>query len=326
LEAFNIRPQEVIIAVETKGGAERTARLAELAQGMPERADLFAQLVAKYDAMQAAHTAQLADVEAKLSNEYDALKLKIDATNLRANQLEVSLEKPADQRKADLDAAKTAGGALPARAKAIDDFVTAFDAYHGLKGALDDAAELKRNLQGSGVLEFHIALSSADSLSRDTYERLVKQLHTKGPRAQAGDELAWFQLDRPESYHSYPLPESFNDKQYILCWITPEKSVVNGPGLPRWAMEKAMSQQDLSGGKVVAFQLDATGGKLFQEFTGANLKKPLSAILDRKIISVATIQSAIGSNGQISGDYSTEDLKLSRQHLQRRQLAGSVGR
>ena len=50
-------------------------------------------------------------------------------------------------------------------------------------------------------------------------------------------------------------------------------------------------------------------GKTLPGFHQRNLKKMLASVLDRKVIQVATIQSAIGSNGQISGDFSEEDLR-----------------
>ena len=267
LESFNIRPQEVVDAVQQLTGAAREARLAELAQGLPARTELFKQLAQKYDAMQAAHAKQQADLEAVASNDYDALKAKIDSTNVKPDQLEVLLEKSVPVRVQQLAELKQANSALPARVKAIDQFVTAFDAYHSLKGSIDDAAELKHDLQGSGVLEFHIAVTDPyTELGPAEYDRMKEQLQKKGPRPQAGDQVAWFQLDRAENDKSGQTV-MFNDKPYVLCWITPEKSMVNGPGLPRWAMEKATIQQDPSGGQVVAFQLDATGGKLFQDFT-----------------------------------------------------------
>ena len=239
VDALNIRPQEVVSAVEQLTGPARTARLAELAQGLPTRTQLFDQLTKTYDAMQAAHAKEQADAEAVASNEYDKLKSQIEATNLRPAQLEVALEKTGDAKEKALADLKAGSAGNPDRLKVIDKFVSAFEAYKDLKGSIDDAGELKRDLQGSGVLEFHIALQNPyEELGAGEYKRMQDQLKKNGPRPQAGDEVAWFQLDRPEGYRGFP-PELFNDKQYILCWITKDKSLVNGPGMQRWAHGKS---------------------------------------------------------------------------------------
>jgi SecD/SecF fusion protein len=306
LEKLNVRRQEVVAAVEDLKGADRDARLKELAAGLPARTTLFAKLTAAYDAMQAAHAAHQADAEAKASNEYDALKDQIDTTNVKTAPLEADLEKPADQRTVELNATKAIAGVTPERNKIIDNFVAAFDAYHGLKKDLDDAGQLKRDLQGSGVLEFRIAATRGQDISEDQYQQMKQQLLTKGPRPEAGDQLAWYQVDRPEDFKRQT--ELFDGKEYILCWITPKQSMINGPGMRRWAMEK-VTQQNEDGRNVVAFQLDRVGGTLFHDLTAANVNRPLAAILDRKVVSVANIQTAIGAQGTISGDYTEDELR-----------------
>ena len=304
LEALTVRPQEVKDVVSTLTGPARVAALNELAGGIAIRTQLFAQIAQKYDAMQAAHAKQDAAAEAAASNDYDQLVSQIEATNVRPSQLEVIADKPADQRKTELDALKVASAGVPARVTAIDQFVAAYDDFRGLKGSIDDAGQLKRDLQGSGVLEFHIGISG-DDVDQATYSHLVKQLQTKGPRPQAGDELAWFQVDR-EGRHIGE--QTFNGKQYILGWITPARSMVNGPGKPEWRMEKAYVT-DEEGAKVVAFQLDSVGGRLFHDFTAANLNRQLMAVLDRSVISDAKINAVIGSSGVITGDFSEDDLR-----------------
>jgi SecD/SecF fusion protein len=306
LEELSIRPQAVVSAIEQSTGAERAAKLKELSQGLAARTKLFDQMVQTYDAMQAARAKQQAEAEATASNEYDQLKTQIDATNVKTNQLEFILEQPASLRAKSLADLKALNAGQPDRLKVIDQFVSAFDAYQPLKGSIDDAGELKRDLQGSGVLEFHIAVSGGE-ISDDEYRRMVQQLKTHGPRPEAGDEVAWFQLDKPENYHRGGQVE-FDNKQYILCWITPAKQMTNGPGLQRWQMENARAQND-EGAEVVGLKLDATGGKLFHDLTGANVKKPLAAVLDHKVISVADIQAALGSDFVITGDFSQEELQ-----------------
>ena len=310
LDSMTIRRQEVVAAVEHLTGAEQAAKLKELAAGLPVRTDLFAKLVATYNQMQAAHNAKQADTEARASNDYDKLLTQVDSTNIKPAQLEAIAKEAPAQRKVDLDAIKASVAAVPNRVAAIDTFVAASDAYLGLKSAIDDAGQLKRDLQGSGVLEFRIAANPygpGSDITPDEYHRMVHQLQTKGPRAQAGDELAWYQVDRPEGFKR--LTETFDGKQYFLCWITPKQSMINQPGKPRWAMESARRFQEPDGETVVAFTLDRAGGSQFHDFTATNINRPLAAILDRKIISVANIQSAIGTDGTITGDYTEDELR-----------------
>jgi SecD/SecF fusion protein len=316
LDKLSIRPKEVTFAIENLKGPEQAARLNELADGMDSRKTLFAKLVAAHEAMLAAHTAKNADAEALASNEYDKLVTQIESTNVKPSKLESILEEPASQRKTELDALKASAGGSPDRVKAIDQFAAAFDGYHGLKVSIDDAAQLKRDLQGSGVLEFHIAvfirppqggIEFGPGITKDVYDKMVHQLETKGPRPQAGDQFAWYQVDRTEDF-KWPTA-SFDGKEYFLCWTTPDKSMVNGPRMKRWAMREVTERQNQEGQKMVAFELDTVGGSLFYDLTKANINRPLSAILDRKVISVANIESAIGTDGTITGDYTDDELR-----------------
>ncbi|MBV8170632.1 MAG: protein translocase subunit SecD [Candidatus Eremiobacteraeota bacterium] len=60
-------------------------------------------------------------------------------------------------------------------------------------------------------------------------------------------------------------------------------------------------------GYVVNFTLNSDGAKKFYEWTSKNVGKPLPIFLDKKFISGPTIQSAIGAQGQITGNFSQED-------------------
>lgn len=63
----------------------------------------------------------------------------------------------------------------------------------------------------------------------------------------------------------------------------------------------AYPQQDQVGQLVVGFELEADAGQTFFQFTSANVGQPMSVVLDKRVISTATIQSAISDRGQISG-------------------------
>jgi len=57
----------------------------------------------------------------------------------------------------------------------------------------------------------------------------------------------------------------------------------------------------------VSFEFDEEGGKRFHELTSENIGKLLAIVLDDEVIQVASIKSAIGSKGQISGSFKSEE-------------------
>ncbi len=64
--------------------------------------------------------------------------------------------------------------------------------------------------------------------------------------------------------------------------------------------------QDDNGQPAVTFRFDATGGRRFAKATQENIGKPFAIILDNKVISAPTINTAIlGGSGIITGNYTT---------------------
>jgi SecD/SecF fusion protein len=315
LDATNINAGDVMSAIQNLTGDAREKKLAELAAGLPARTELFKKMAADADTIKRAHQQMLEDsTEATASVDLEKLKAQVDSTNLPSQKLEASLAADPKVREADLAADNAAAAGYPARQAAIANFVKASDYYRSFKGGVDDAAQLKRDLQGAGLLEFHIEAVGTDAPSAKEYQRMVQQLAAKGPKEQAGDKFAWFedgrppQKDRAGNVIVNPPGEMFNGKHYVLCLIDEAHSMVNGPGKPQWSMQHVGRQQSGTGGDVLAFRFDSIGGSVFYKFTSANIGKGLAAILDKKIVSIANINSAIGADGEISGDYSDEEL------------------
>ena len=325
LDTGNVSEGAVRAAVEQPASPARAAKLDAMVGGVASRKLLFTQLAAKYDAMQAAAAAHDADAQARASDDYDKLTALVELTNLRSSAVKQVLDLPKDARAAQLAALTQQASADPARAGALAEFVKAYDADKAVEVKVDDAAQLKRELQGSGVLEFHIVANEGNGLSGSEFERMVRQLKDKGPRPQSGDVVAWFQVDRPEDYHG-GATVPFNDKQYALCWVTKERSLVNGPGTKPWHMEQASRGTDQLGHGDVQFQFDPVGGQLFYAFTSENKGRQLAAILDRKVVSAANINDAIGSSGVISsqGGYSDAELTYLVETLNAGSLPGQL--
>lgn len=65
--------------------------------------------------------------------------------------------------------------------------------------------------------------------------------------------------------------------------------------------------QSQLGEYLVAFELDSEGSQIFAEHTAANVQKVLAIVMDNKVISSPTIQTAItGGEGTISGDFTVD--------------------
>lgn len=86
----------------------------------------------------------------------------------------------------------------------------------------------------------------------------------------------------------------------------PKKVVVTGADL---ADARATFDQQ-TGQPVVSFQFRGAGAKKFEDYTGANIGKYLTIVLDNEVISSPVIQARItGGQGQISGTFTLEEAR-----------------
>ena len=70
---------------------------------------------------------------------------------------------------------------------------------------------------------------------------------------------------------------------------------------------------DQLGGPVVAFEMNSAGADALQSFTQANVGRPMTILVDKTVISSATIQAVIADSGQISGLTAQEASELAIQ-------------
>lgn len=86
-------------------------------------------------------------------------------------------------------------------------------------------------------------------------------------------------------------------------YLVKKRVLVSGENLTR-----AGVGSDQSGRPAIDFRFDGAGARRFGEATAANLQKPFAIILDGKVISAPTIQSAITSgSGQITGNFTIQE-------------------
>jgi len=84
--------------------------------------------------------------------------------------------------------------------------------------------------------------------------------------------------------------------------LVPKKAVLGGDML-----EDARMEYDRRNRPIITFQWNSDGAKIFREFTGNNIGHRLAAIIDNKVITAPVIQSKIGRNGEITGDFTREE-------------------
>jgi preprotein translocase subunit SecD len=73
-------------------------------------------------------------------------------------------------------------------------------------------------------------------------------------------------------------------------------------------LRSAKRAQDQYGAPAVGFSFNNQGASKFERFTAANIGKRLSIVLDDRVVSVATIQDVISSDGIIHGRFTIEEV------------------
>jgi preprotein translocase subunit SecD len=100
--------------------------------------------------------------------------------------------------------------------------------------------------------------------------------------------------------------------------VTPE--VTPDPNSPVYTtivsgtdLKDAYRTTDQNGAWVVAFELNGDAADKFYDFTSQNVGNPMSIVVDKTVISTATIRNPIAGSGQISGLTGTEAETLALQ-------------
>jgi len=331
LKALNIEGRFSVEQALAKSGAEREAALDALVKGVPTRK-------VKLLALRVAHDARAADPgDADKVRAYeDAFEAVMD-TNLNVQQLnDVLALKPGPHRDQEIGKLRAKH---PAYEGLIDAYKSAYDLWARDKAALEDPSDLKRLLRGAGVLEFRI-LAERDPASPahtkaqgDPQLRLpiadfVEELERRGPRPKAGDRYRWFPIKDLKDFMNLEtdaevlnfdetmdsraqIVAKYAGRYYVLAHNDADFGLLRprAGSTKRWKLTQARPDRDYDTGRnSVSFTLDAPGGDLFGELTGANVGRQLAIVLDGEMMSHATIQSRIGQRGQITGNFSRDDV------------------
>jgi protein-export membrane protein SecD/preprotein translocase SecF subunit len=199
----------------------------------------------------------------------------------------------------------------------VDKLTEAYDEWAKNKGALEDPSDLMRLLRGQGVLEFRILaekdpanpdmIGAANSAYREPISRYTEQLAKYGPRRRSGDNFQWFRIGKPDEFKpaGNPIEADYLGTKYVLAFATPDMGLLNDR---TWQLTRAVPDRDQRGRWSVSFTLDPAGGARFEKLTEANKGHPLCILLDGEAMSAPNIQSAIREHGQITGDFTLEEV------------------
>lgn len=206
---------------------------------------------------------------------------------------------------------------LPEADATIDAVLAAHKEYAASRTGFDDPNDLIRLLQGSGVLDFRIAVPPG-TLTDET--RLRREMRERGPENTHPDGAAWFRLNSIDNWFDKPaelralrdnapgfflargvIVEEYGGEYYMLLHDVTGKRLTKAEG--EWSLTRASPSADELGRPSVAFRMDPRGSVLMGELTQNNLHQQMVMVLDDLVYSTATIQGRISSSGQISGNF-----------------------
>jgi len=226
-----------------------------------------------------------------------------------------------DQFKNDTEALKAAH---KGRVKLIDDVVEAYKSWSAVRHRLSDPGDLERRIARAGVLEFRIVAGDlGEPVGREQREEYIDLLKKEGPdeSRRRGLPLAWFPIrstDR-KSYGGMIIGE-YAGRAYMLLCNQEGSKMTRDAAAGGWRLTGARRGADQVGRAAIDFAFDEKGAKQFYALTSSNQGKYMSILLDDEVFSAPRIQSAISSNGQITGSFTSKEIDENIKLLQ----AGSL--
>jgi SecD/SecF fusion protein len=205
---------------------------------------------------------------------------------------------------------------------ALDRVLAAYDVYSTERRGYDDLNELQRLLQSSGVLQFRIAVRPGAAEVLPAMQALAE----RGPDAAGLEGVRWFRLNRQTDwfddtdgmalFHAdvtsylasrYGLVGAeHNGQYYILLYDRPDMRLTEQEG--DWGLASATPGLDEFGRPQINFEMDPTGARLLGRLTEPNQGQPMAILLDGKVFSAPTIQSALRRSARITGQFTQADI------------------
>jgi len=182
------------------------------------------------------------------------------------------------------------------------------------KASPEELEQIKEKISATGLLEFRILANMRDHAAiiaeAQQLEPNVDQLFRDGPNGTRELEAQWFPVLPAEVSKLPSAITRVNAKELVEALVVMDDYNVNGGYLT-----SATPGHDEKGQPSVDFVFNSQGARLFEGLTGDNLpdgvqdfKRQLSIILDGTIYSAPNIQSVISSRGQISGNFTPQQV------------------
>lgn len=155
---------------------------------------------------------------------------------------------------------------------------------------VDDPERIRELVKSTAFLEFRMVDRGSGETSAPNPETLV---------ARYGGSL-------PDTVEILPQEQRDETGRVFqrVYWALEKRRVITGREL-----RSASPGDDQFQRPVVTFNLSSEGARIFAKATSENIGHLLSIVLDGKVQSAATIQSRIADRGQITGDFTREEVQ-----------------
>jgi len=282
-------------------------------QSSPEKWDARTTLSAfssRREALEAIETKYREDIFALKDLQKNAVQLGLDLSGGLSIVLQAdfnALQQKLDRSLTDKDREEAVNSALEVLNNRIDRFGLTEPVirrqgpdqiYLEIPGSADPE-RINDIIMGKGSLAFHMVDSDATDAFNSYYiANPTRTFDNEGnlvnPTIVPADVmvLGVYQKDR------YGLDEQMRNADGSLRYAALKREV----GLDGNHIRSAMvDRNNLDGKPEVTFMLDSEGGEIFYRLTSANVGKPMAIVLDNKVKSTATIQSAIRDAVRLTG-------------------------
>ena len=313
-------------AFENKIAAERILEDRRAQQATQEEIDALVEMV----------------VDAQL--EYEGLVSRIVAGQLTAEDVDEALSLPTRRKLMRNDEGEMVEfpsererrlseieESFPADWPRVQEVIAAYEAYEAERTSLDDPDDLKRLISAAGIPAFRITIDPQGAGSENTHpeeQRLRDELRERGPGNVRSRDARWCKINDiltfpagpesigalrameadPASYFASRdyVGEAYEGEYYILCWDTRGMRLTQQEG--DWRVANAFQSVDDLGRPAIGFTMDARGAQKLGDLTGPNIGNKMAVLLDEEVYTAPTLQGNISRSGQISGDFTPEQL------------------
>jgi SecD/SecF fusion protein len=213
----------------------------------------------------------------------------------------------------------------------VQEVIAAYEAYEAERTSLDDPDDLKRLISAAGVPAFRITIDPAGSASENTHpeeERLREELRDRGPGNVRSRDARWCKINDITTFPAGPesisalraleadpagyfaaqgyVGEAYAGSYYILCWDTRGMRLTQQEG--EWRIANAFQSVDDIGRPAIGFTMDSRGASKLGDLTGPNIGNKMAVLLDEEVYTAPVLQGNISRSGQISGDFTPEQI------------------